>query len=235
MIAKLIAHGADRDAARKTLAAACGDVQVWPVKTNAGFLKRVLDAPDFAADKIDTGFIEGHLAALVPVGGPPADALQAAARRRLVDDRPSIDPWSRLAGFRLGAPSAIKVALQMNGQLNRVTVNDELLPTQAIKIGETFVVFDQGEVYEFTEPRHAGGLAATAAGGTVVSPMPGRVAAVLVAKGDEVKTGQSLAVVEAMKMEYALTAPVDGVVAEIKVAVDSRVVEGQAVIRLEEA
>jgi acetyl-CoA/propionyl-CoA carboxylase, biotin carboxylase, biotin carboxyl carrier protein len=50
----------------------------------------------------------------------------------------------------------------------------------------------------------------------VLSPMPGTVTAVEVADGQEVSAGARLVVVEAMKMEHVLTAPVDGVVRELR-------------------
>jgi 3-methylcrotonyl-CoA carboxylase alpha subunit len=233
MIAKLIAHGQDRADAIGQLARACGEVEVWPVKTNAGFLARLLDQPDFQAGDIDTSFIETHLPALVTTDGPPAGVLQAAARRRLQPDG-AADPWRRLTGFRLGAPQPVEVALQTAGGVIRVTLDETATTARALKIGDAYVVFHQGEAYGFTDPRFDGDLAGAATGGMVFSPMPGRVSALLVAVGDRVKIGQTLAVVEAMKMEHALTAVLDGVVAEIKVGLDSRVVEGQAVTRLEE-
>lgn len=58
---------------------------------------------------------------------------------------------------------------------------------------------------------------------TVSSPMPGKVVKVLAAVGDEVKQGQGLVVVEAMKMENELKSPKDGKVVEVEVR------EGQAV------
>ena len=65
-------------------------------------------------------------------------------------------------------------------------------------------------------------------GPTVVStPMPGKVVAVLVKEGDEVKKGQGVVVVEAMKMENELKAPRDGVVAELT-AVEGSAVESNA-------
>ena len=56
---------------------------------------------------------------------------------------------------------------------------------------------------------------ATAADGSVRSPMPGTVLAVHVTAGERVTAGQPVLVVEAMKMEHTVTAPVDGVIAEL--------------------
>ncbi|KMS92783.1 acetyl/propionyl/methylcrotonyl-CoA carboxylase subunit alpha [Prauserella rugosa] len=64
-------------------------------------------------------------------------------------------------------------------------------------------------------PNLLAGQADDVEGGPVTSPMPGTVLVVKVAEGDEVAAGTPLAVVEAMKMEHTITAPVDGVVAEL--------------------
>ena len=62
---------------------------------------------------------------------------------------------------------------------------------------------------------------------TIVAPMPGKVVKVLCKVGDEVKEGQGLVVIEAMKMENELASPKDGVVKEI-VAVENASVESNA-------
>ena len=56
MIAKLIAHAPTREAVAAKLAKACGEVEVWPVKTNAAFLARCLAEPDFVAGWGGYGF-----------------------------------------------------------------------------------------------------------------------------------------------------------------------------------
>jgi 3-methylcrotonyl-CoA carboxylase alpha subunit len=61
------------------------------------------------------------------------------------------------------------------------------------------------------------------------APMPGRVVLVKARPGDAVVTGQELLVIEAMKMELALTAPRDGVVAEVRAATGD-FVEADAVL-----
>ncbi|MEV6009349.1 biotin carboxylase N-terminal domain-containing protein [Streptomyces sp. NPDC051976] len=71
------------------------------------------------------------------------------------------------------------------------------------------------------------GGAAGGGGGALTAPMPGTVTVVKVAKGDEVVAGQSLMVVEAMKMEHVITAPHDGTVSEIDVSAGSTVAMDQ--------
>lgn len=81
--------------------------------------------------------------------------------------------------------------------------------------------------------RHAAGHAGAGGGEQrLVAPMPGRVLRVLVEAGQTVVSGQSLVVIEAMKMENALTALRDGVVHEIAVAEGTSVETGRLLLRL---
>ncbi|MBN6034444.1 biotin carboxylase N-terminal domain-containing protein [Amycolatopsis sp. 195334CR] len=67
-----------------------------------------------------------------------------------------------------------------------------------------------------------------ASAGPVVSPMPGTVLVVKVARGDVVTAGTPLLVVEAMKMEHTITAPIDGVVEELRVQAGQQVALDEA-------
>ena len=67
----------------------------------------------------------------------------------------------------------------------------------------------------------------------VQSPMPGKVVKVLVAVGDEVKSGQGIVVVEAMKMENELKAPKDGKIKAVAVKEGQPVEAGQSLVTLE--
>ena len=69
--------------------------------------------------------------------------------------------------------------------------------------------------------------------GQIKAPMHGKVLALLVADGDNVVKGQRLAIIEAMKMEHALTAPRAGRVAGIAVAAGSQVAEGAKLMTIE--
>ena len=97
MIAKLIAHNDTREAAARGLADACAAVEVWPVKTNAGFLARCLDHPDFVAADIDTGFFAARLQALTTAPDPSPESLGAAAATLAGSSDPCTDdvrsPW----------------------------------------------------------------------------------------------------------------------------------------------
>ncbi|WP_165189601.1 acetyl/propionyl/methylcrotonyl-CoA carboxylase subunit alpha [Caulobacter soli] len=234
MIAKLIVSGPTRQAAARRLAKACRAVEVYPVKTNAGFLARVLDHPDFLSGTADTGFIERHAEALVPAAAaPPAAAQQAAARLRVARSAGvSADPWRGAVGFRIGGPRPIVVALKARDEILQVTIDDQPAP-EAVLIDDAYVAFVDGEAHGFGEPRVSGALDGGVAGGGVLSPMPGKVVALLVEAGASVELGQPLITVEAMKMEHTLTAPVAGVVAEALARVGDQVTEGQLLVRLE--
>ena len=69
--------------------------------------------------------------------------------------------------------------------------------------------------------------------GRLTAPMPGKVVAYLVRRGDAIKTGQALAVLEAMKMEHTIAAPRDGTVAELLFAPGDQVSEGGELLTLE--
>jgi len=76
------------------------------------------------------------------------------------------------------------------------------------------LVWRDAQPFLFTPPDFAGGTH-SAADGAILAPMPGKVIAVDVAEGQAVEAGQRLLVLEAMKMEHALTAPFAGTVAEL--------------------
>jgi 3-methylcrotonyl-CoA carboxylase alpha subunit len=66
--------------------------------------------------------------------------------------------------------------------------------------------------------------------GLVRAPMHGKVLSILVTLGERVRRGYRLAVIEAMKMEHTLIAPIDGSIAEIAVVQDAQVAEGEKVV-----
>ena len=84
--------------------------------------------------------------------------------------------------------------------------------------GDTLWLGRDGHAWAVREqaPLDAAAAKAAGSGGPVVSPMPGTVTAVEVAEGQAVTAGQRLVVVEAMKMEHVLAAPVDGTVRDLR-------------------
>ncbi len=94
--------------------------------------------------------------------------------------------------------------------------------------GATTWLHVEGATYAVTElPPVRKGAGEGTHDGDVRSPMPGAVLAVRVAEGDDVEEGQVLLVVEAMKMEHALTAPFAGTVTDLQVRTGDQVVVDQ--------
>jgi len=84
------------------------------------------------------------------------------------------------------------------------------------------------------ESRAAGGAGgAEHEGDHVATPMPAKIVRVNVARGDAVSAGQTLVVVESMKMELGLTAPRDGVVASVDAVPGVLVAAGAVLVALE--
>ena len=229
MIAKLISHAPSRRQAASLLADATAGVEVWPVRTNAAFLARTLRHPDFLAGAMDTGFIERHLADLVPSSEPDSRILQAAASA-LVPPRTQ-DPWTALTGFRLNAEASLQVSVEVSGQPHLVDL-DRAPQRDGGSLKD--VVFMDGEAWYFGPRRadHAGGGHGPA-DGSIMAPMPGSVIAVSVSEGDNVVRGRPLVVIEAMKMEQTLHAPFDGNVVELRVSPGTQVMEGELLMRIE--
>ena len=236
MIAKLIAHAETREQALAELAEACDAVEVWPVKTNAGFLARCLEAPDFIAGDLDTGFIERNLAELAAPPQPSPAALAAAAEAAMVVDEtlsPVSSPWRDLAGFRLNAAPETSVRLFLGGKpvicaLNDMAAGRSVLLTDAQEI----VVFEAGEAFVFSSQPPAADETGAGSDGSIRSPMPGKVTGLSVKTGDGVVKGQALLTLEAMKMEHALTAPFDGTVEAVSVTLGAQVTEGAILVKL---
>jgi 3-methylcrotonyl-CoA carboxylase alpha subunit len=104
-------------------------------------------------------------------------------------------------------------------------------------------VFDDETLHLFTASRHlrlqyidriAHAGEAAEEGGRLTAPMPGKVISVLVQPGSAVSRGDPLLVMEAMKMEHTITAPSDGIVALIHYGIGDQVIEGAALVAIEQ-
>jgi 3-methylcrotonyl-CoA carboxylase alpha subunit len=212
MIAKLVAWGDDRAEAIGELAGILDEAEVWPVRTNAGFLFNALLHPDFGRGQIDTGFIERHLEQLVPAPEPDEYLWRGAAMVALAG---SDEDDSTPVGFRLNAPAVRQASLRSGTEVRAVSPDDgEIAAVTGFADSERVVVFYEGQAYEFDQSAR-GNVGAAAGDGAILAPMPGKVASVEVKQGEKVAKGQRLLTLEAMKMEHGLVAPFDGVVAEL--------------------
>ncbi len=221
MIAKVIAWGEDREEARELLSEMLEDSAIWPVKTNSAFLINALDHPDFVAGTVDTGLIgrDGDAMTAEPV--PTGQALTNAAMAMV--------PRALQSGFRLNAPDVRTAPFLLDGK--RVEV--ELHGPGAEEPSPAMLVAEGGSVWQLTPWRAEGSAGAAAGDGAILSPMPGKVIAVEVAPGDKVTKGQKLLTLEAMKMEHSLTAPFDGIVAELNATAGAQVQVEALLVRIE--
>jgi len=236
MIAKLIVHSANRPAAAAGLANACAAIQVWPVKTNAAFLARCAAHADFVAARLDTDFIGERIEELTARPSPTVPPTTVAALA--LPGSPAAGPWesgSRLGGFRMNRPPVRTTHVYVDGVGAELEFAFE--PGASVLRGpdDEVIAFSGGAAFVLS--RSAGDRAAAAAvnDGVVRAPMPGRVVQVRVTVGDHVPAGQPVLVLEAMKMEHALTVPFDATVTELTVGEGDQVVEGATLARLEPA
>ena len=249
MIAKVIASGEHRGEVIEVLADTLAKTEVWPVRSNAGFLLRALTSPAFVAGDVTTAFIGGHEAELLDRADLLVELRQQAAAELIVrsavrepsalspvaDSLSDADPWSALAAFRLNRSPEPAVALGLDDEpIAWVRLQEGWLLRQpwGESMADGLVVFEGGEG-ALVRTRSSGTAAGAAADGAILAPMPGRVIAVEVAAGDRVAKGQKLVTLEAMKMEHALTAPFDGTVAELNASEGGQVTEGTTLVRVE--
>ncbi|MET8449821.1 acetyl/propionyl/methylcrotonyl-CoA carboxylase subunit alpha [Streptomyces sp. NPDC005209] len=234
MLSKVIAYGPDRDTALRRLRAALAETVTLGVQTNAGFLRRLLAHPAVVAGELDTGLVERVVDDLVSTD-VPEEVYEAAAAVRLDALRPSgggwTDPFSVPSGWRLGGtPKPVGFPLRVSDPVEYAPRGTHTVTEDAVSVtldgvrhtfhraadwlgrdGDAWHVRDHDPVAaSLTRAGHAGADSLTA-------PMPGTVTVVKVAVGDEVTAGQSLLVVEAMKMEHVVSAPHAGTVAELDV------------------
>jgi 3-methylcrotonyl-CoA carboxylase alpha subunit len=229
MIAKLVATGEDRADAITSLREMAAGVEVWPVRTNAGFIYRAMMDPDFQAGMIDTGFIAQRGDALIP-DDEPSDLEWSTAASFALDKAREADEG--LGGFRLNASKRFTVSLGHNG-VRRTLADDSLIAdATGYTTDESVLVFHRGSAFTF-DLASRGTAVGAAADGAILAPMPGRIIAVEVAAGERVAKGQKLVTLEAMKMEHTLTAPFDGTVAELNATAGAQVTEGATLVRVE--
>lgn len=249
MIAKIIVSADDRTAAIGRLGKACAGIACSSVKTNAWFLKRLCEHPVFLSGEITTNLIAADLENLIDPPIPSKLLLQEAAEKLIFENWDEPKVWvPRIdnlnlgtLGFRLNQPHSLGVALRIGDGPMQVVHFDVSLydsgenwePSTAAICGVSdLVLFEGGSGFNF-ERRPKTGDSKHAHDGDILSPMPGKIIAVEVAAGDSVTKGRKLLTLEAMKMEHTLTAPFDGVVAELSAVAGAQVQVEALLARIE--
>ena len=98
---------------------------------------------------------------------------------------------------------------------------------------DDLVLFHEGDTFKCSLYQETYGFEELASEGSLAAPMNGAVVAIQVKVGDSVSAGQTLVIMEAMKMEHAIKAPADGVVSEIFYAEGDQVAEGAELIAID--
>jgi geranyl-CoA carboxylase alpha subunit len=213
MMAKLVAHGATRDAAREKLAAALDETVALGLPTNKRFLASILRDPTFASGLATTGFLGKY-----NFEGERPDPLLAASL--LAADYGEWTGWSNNPAHRA-----------------RAKFGDEILEVKIEKMDHKPVHAVDGETVHL----EAGSLRnalydpperkdADAKEGRLLAPMNGRVVAVNAKAGETVAKGTPLVVLEAMKMEHGLGLPFSVVVKAVHVEEGNQVAPNKLLV-----
>jgi acetyl/propionyl-CoA carboxylase alpha subunit len=223
MLAKLIAHGSNRDQALRQLRTALEATALLGVRTNVRFLRWLLDQPPMRDGEMRTDTIAGLA---MPGPASPRDEHWQAAAAMLAPH--GTDPWT--GGWRLNAPAVRRV--RHDGEERAVPIDHSGESAAAARDGETVHVSVDGQSVEFlaappptVEEAVAHAAAAGEGAALLAAPMPGRVIALRAVEGEAVTAHQPIVVLEAMKMEHAVVAPIDGTLSRLDVS------EGQQVQR----
>lgn len=261
MIAKVIARGADRAEAIARLGAALRATAVVGIATNREFLIDLLSSEAFGAGEMTTGLIDRWIAEgdgiLVAPRPEPLDFAIAAVALAMRHG----GGWFRSSG-RAHCPITLvqgeerreTVVHVERGRLAGVSVGGEDIAIERASVREDRLEFTvdgvsrwagvlftgrdvhldrDGRVFVFHEPDPLVRPPAPKDPRRIVAPVSGVVRAVGVVAGQQIKAGDMVAMVEAMKMENALYAAIDGVVASIHVAAGAQVAAGQLIAEIE--
>ena len=251
MLAKVIVFGQNRRAAIDKMGQSLAAIEIAGIKTNLGFLAALTQISDFTSCRLDTGLISRNSSVLTAPVKLTARALLAGVVSAVGNQATK----SRLSGFCLWKGASQRVQVIFEGQ--QIVLPVQLIENQIIlkwqgadypavysdagwqfegealpaahRAGRDITVFDQGGIaLKLIDPLSRAEVAAV---GTtqIEAPMPGLVIAISVSAGQEVKEGQPLITLEAMKMQQVLSAPFSARVDEIAVQ-EGAYVEAQALL-----
>ncbi len=264
MLAKLIAYGGTREEALRNLTQALDNTAVLGVTTNVAFLRNLLDHAEVQNGTATTSFLHDTYPDGPPQTAITSQtiALAAALLLRSESDKAqaqSLLPDTCLTGFSSdgGLPIPLDLSLDEETYLLTATgVGSDYITVSGD--GWTHNVLsdlriDGRRTTAHHAPDGTGGLylqtarhhlhvtraqpwATTDATstGALTAPMPGLLVALHAAAGDTVQKGDTLAVLEAMKMQHQLTAAADGVVAALHVEAGQQLSKGALILTMED-
>lgn len=140
------------------------------------------------------------------------------------------------SGYEIILPSgAISASAQLmaDGSL-RATLAGHIMTVTVVEDANRLIVISDGKQVEVTRiVKDYAGIGDEGGAGAITAPMPGKIIQVSVTTGQTVKKGDSLMVMEAMKMEHTLSAGADGVVSDIFFETGDQVDEGVTLIKID--
>jgi len=231
MIAKLISFGPTREEAINRLVAGLDDdVRVYPVKTNAGFLRRALTHDDFRSGSVDTRFIDERLEELAPKH-PPVLSYVAAALALTEGAGLGMgvcDPWAVNDGFRANSGSVIELGFDQH---------DTRLSVQLTVEGDRLVADVDGETLSLSDVSiDQGHIRAWLQGGLVSARTVRQHDGVIVSAQGEthlIAPYNPAAAADALEAGGAIKAPMPGKVLTVPVKAGDAVSKGQTLAVLE--
>jgi geranyl-CoA carboxylase alpha subunit len=261
MLAKVIAHGRDRPEAIARLRAALADTPLLGVTTNRTFLADLLGSAEFAAGTATTGLLDHWLEAKAPMLTRPApDDRIAAIAAAILATAPRGD-WFRSTGIAecpitLACEGEAHDAIVRfeRGRLTGVALAGAWVPLDAVAVdlpaisvqrdgawvhgtaalhGRDLWLDLTGRTFLFSEPDDLVRGRRDDDPSRVTAPVTGLVRSIPVAPGAAVEQGQTLLVIEAMKMETSLAARISGKVSAVHVAVGEQAAIGQLLVEIE--
>jgi acetyl-CoA carboxylase biotin carboxylase subunit len=260
MIAKVIARGRDRTEAIARLSAALKANPLLGIATNRRFLIDLIGEADFAAGRMTTGLIDRRIAGQSAMLARPAPRAIDFALAAVALALAAGGSWFRSSGVALhpitltcGKERRETVVRFERGRFAGVSVDGEAAPFEAaalagdrldvtidgvrsqalaVRNGRDIHVDRDGTTFIFHEPDPLARKPRAADPTRVVAPVAGLVRLVEARPGDAVTKGQMVAMIEAMKMENALIAQMDGRIASVHVATGQQVRAGDLVAEI---
>jgi geranyl-CoA carboxylase alpha subunit len=227
LLAKVAAAGPSRPAALERLASALEATSLIGVTTNRGFLRAILNVPEMRDGAATTALVDRAWGA---AAAPSLDAAFATAAAVLAPGR---------TGFRLNARPRVRVSAA--GQVRTVDVDHVRQPALPWAVEDSGVAVDLDGLCVraslASPPTVEQALArdrqsVTGAADDVRAPMPGSVREIRIEVGSPVTAGETVLVLEAMKMEHAVMAPVNATVTRLHVSVGDQVDRGDILVEL---
>jgi geranyl-CoA carboxylase alpha subunit len=252
MLAKLIAFGDNRADACRKLASTMQDSVLLGVNNNRLFLQNVLRHPVFLAGEATTAFIERHFQSdpSMDQSEPSAETLAVAAVLHFSWPAEQKQGWHNPAAasyhYRMdhqGLLHEVELLQLERGFVATVSAQEIKLNLLDVAADHAVVQMDgvrrrvsfskRGDMLYLDDGRghfvlenvtHAPAMAAAGAGsGEVKASMDGAIVTVLVEPGDRVEAGQTLVILEAMKMEHPLKTGIAGTVEAVNTVVGDQV------------